>query len=57
VDGITVPIALGLLVMTYPMLAKIRHDRLGSVTHNRRLPFGGCTGAISAEHPRGSASP
>jgi hypothetical protein len=48
---------LGLLVTVYPVPAKVCHDRLGSVTHNRRLPFGGCTGAISAEHPRASASP
>ncbi|QBI56240.1 ACR3 family arsenite efflux transporter [Streptomonospora litoralis] len=37
VGGISVPIAVGLLVMMYPVLAKVRYDRLGSVTRDRRL--------------------
>ena len=37
VDGVSLPIALGLLVMMYPVLAKVRYDRLGSVTGDRRL--------------------
>ncbi len=37
VDGISLPIALGLLVMMYPVLAKVRYDRLDAVTSDRRL--------------------
>ncbi|OFE16518.1 arsenical-resistance protein [Humibacillus sp. DSM 29435] len=37
VDGVSLPIALGLLAMMYPVLAKVRYDRLGSVTGDQRL--------------------
>jgi ACR3 family arsenite transporter len=37
VGGISVPIALGLLIMMYPVLAKVRYDRLDTVTRDRRL--------------------
>ncbi|MFM9032933.1 MAG: ACR3 family arsenite efflux transporter [Mycobacterium sp.] len=40
VDGVSLPIALGLLVMMYPVLAKVRYDRLRSVTADRRLLLG-----------------
>ncbi|MCW2513964.1 MAG: arsenical-resistance protein, partial [Mycobacterium sp.] len=36
-DGISLPIALGLLIMMYPVLAKVRYDRLDAVTGDRRL--------------------
>ncbi|MBQ0983190.1 ACR3 family arsenite efflux transporter [Streptomyces sp. F63] len=37
VGGISLPIALGLLVMMYPVLAKVRYDKLDAVTGDKRL--------------------
>ncbi|WP_317181116.1 ACR3 family arsenite efflux transporter [Intrasporangium sp.] len=37
IDGVSLPIALGLLVMMYPVLAKVRYDRLDTVTADKRM--------------------
>ncbi|OJU40653.1 MAG: arsenical-resistance protein [Microbacterium sp. 69-10] len=37
VGGISVPIGLGLLVMMYPVLAKVRYDRIAAVTRDKKL--------------------
>ena len=37
VQGVSLPIALGLLIMMYPVLAKVRYDRLDTVTGDKRL--------------------
>jgi arsenical-resistance protein len=37
VDGVSLPIALGLLVMMYPVLAKVRYDKVGEATRDGRL--------------------
>lgn len=35
--GVSIPIAIGLLVMIYPVLAKVRYDRVGVVVSDRRV--------------------
>lgn len=40
VDGVSLPIAAGLLIMMYPVLAKVRYDRLDSVTGDKKLLIG-----------------
>ncbi|MFE6757925.1 ACR3 family arsenite efflux transporter [Streptomyces sp. NPDC057684] len=37
IGGVSLPIALGLLVMMYPVLAKVRYDKLDTVTGDKRL--------------------
>ena len=37
IGSISVPIAVGLLVMMYPVLAKVRYDETGRVTRDKRL--------------------
>lgn len=37
IEGISLPIALGLLIMMYPVLAKVRYDRLDTITSDHRL--------------------
>lgn len=36
-SGVSLPIFIGLLVMMYPVLAKVRYDRLDTVTSDKRL--------------------
>ena len=42
VDGISLPIAIGLLIAMYPVLAKVRYDRLDTVTGDRKLLISRC---------------
>jgi ACR3 family arsenite transporter len=37
IGSVSLPIAMGLLVMMYPVLAKVRYDELGHVTADKRL--------------------
>jgi len=38
--GVSAPIFAGLLIMMYPVLAKVRYGQLGRITHDRRLLVG-----------------
>ncbi|MFC7962358.1 ACR3 family arsenite efflux transporter [Rhodococcoides kroppenstedtii] len=40
VDGVSLPISIGLLIMMYPVLAKVRYDRLDTVTGDKKLLLG-----------------
>jgi arsenical-resistance protein len=37
IHGTSLPIALGLLLMMYPVLAKVRYDQIGQITADRRM--------------------
>ncbi|MCR2816529.1 ACR3 family arsenite efflux transporter [Microbacterium jiangjiandongii] len=37
VGGLSIPIAVGLLVMMYPVLAKVRYDKIAAVTGDKKL--------------------
>ena len=37
IDGISLPIALGLLIMMYPVLAKVRYDKTREIATDKRL--------------------
>ncbi len=37
VSGVSLPIAIGLLIMMYPVLAKVNYSKVGEVTEDRRM--------------------
>lgn len=37
IDGVSLPIAIGLLIMMYPVLAKVRYDRVNDIASDTRL--------------------
>src|SRR5665811_1214467 len=37
IDTVSLPIAIGLLAMMYPVLAKVKYSKIGEVTADRRL--------------------
>ena len=52
VDGISLPIAIGLLIMMYPVLAKVRYDRLDTVTGDRKLLLGSLAAELASRARR-----
>jgi hypothetical protein len=54
VDSGSLPIAVGLLVMMYPVLAKVRFDQLGDVTDDRKLLVSSGLAARERQHRNAS---